>query len=304
MLATLSDAPFSDPDWLFEPKLDGERGLAYREGSHVELWSRNRKPLGGTYPEIVDALAEQAPTDFVIDGEIVAFDGGRPSFSRLQQRIGLVEPGQVSRTPVQVAYVVFDVLAIDGSRLTSEPLTTRRQVLTDRFDSGEVLVINGAFAGDGETLFAEMCRRGWEGVVAKRASSPYLSRRSRDWLKIKCERRQEFVVGGFTEPQGQRVGLGALLIGVYEGNRLRYAGKVGTGFSQRVLTQLRARLEAIEVPASPFGSDRVPERAPRWVRPELVAEVRFSEWTPDGRLRHPAFQGLRDDKDPLEVIRE
>jgi bifunctional non-homologous end joining protein LigD len=304
MLATLSDAPFSDPDWIFEPKLDGERGLAYRNGSRIELWSRNRKPLGRTYPEIVDALAAQAPTDFVIDGEIVAFDGGRPSFSRLQQRIGLVDPAQVSRSPVQVAYMVFDVLAVDGTQLTDEPLTTRRQVLTDRFVSGDVLVINGAFAGDGETLFAEMCARGWEGVVAKRASGPYVSRRSRDWLKIKCERRQEFVVGGFTEPQGQRVGLGALLLGVYEGGRLRYAGKVGTGFSQRVLTQLRARLEAIEVPASPFGPDRVPERSPRWVRPELVAEVRFAEWTPDGRLRHPAFEGLRDDKDPLEVVRE
>ncbi len=140
--------------------------------------------------------------------------------------------------------------------------------------------------------------------MAKRAAGAYVSRRSRDWLKIKCVRRQEFVVGGFTEPQSQRVGFGALLVGIHEGDRLRYAGKVGTGFSQRALTQLRARLEAIEAPESPFGTDPVPERSPRWVRPELVVEVRFAEWTPDGRLRHPAFEGLRDDKDPAEVVRE
>ncbi len=304
MLATLADEPFSDPGWIFEPKLDGVRGLAYRDASGVELWSRNRKPLGRTYPEVVEALGAQAPDDFVVDGEVVAFDQGRPSFSRLQQRIGLVEPAQVQRSPVAVAYVVFDVLAIDGHRLTEEPLTVRRQVLEDRFVSGDVLVVNGAWPGDGETLFAEMCRRGWEGVMAKRAASSYLSRRSRDWLKIKCIRRQELVVGGFTEPQGHRVGLGALLLGVYEGDQLRYAGKVGTGFSQRTLAQLRARLDALEVAASPFGSDAVAERSPHWVSPELVVEVRFAEWTPDGRLRHPAYEGLRDDKDPRQVVRE
>ncbi len=304
MLATLTDGAFSDPDWIFEPKLDGERGLAYRRGERVELWSRNRKALDGTYPEVVEALAELAPTDFVLDGEIVAFDHGRPSFARLQQRIGLTDPAQARRSPVRVAYIVFDVLAVDGHRLTDLPLTARRQVLTERFASGDVVVRNSAVAGDGEALFDEMCARGWEGVVAKRADGPYRSRRSRDWLKIKCVRRQEFVVGGFTEPKGQRVGLGALLVGVYQGDALRYAGKVGTGFSHRLLGDLRSRLDALEQPDSPFGADRVPERAPHWVRPELVAEVSFSEWTTDGRLRHPAFVGLRDDKDARDVVRE
>jgi bifunctional non-homologous end joining protein LigD len=200
--------------------------------------------------------------------------------------------------------VVFDVLAVDGRRLTDQPLSTRKQVLAERFISRPPFVVNAFVVGDGEALFAEMCERGWEGVVAKRAGGAYVSRRSRDWLKVKCVRRQELVVGGFTDPRGQRQGLGALLVGVYEGTELRYAGKVGTGFSQRVLGQLRARLDGLEQPDSPFGPGPIPERNPHWVRPELVAEVGFSEWTTDGRLRHPAFVGLRDDKDPRRVVRE
>jgi len=303
MLATLGDGPFSDPDWIFEPKLDGERGLAYRLGGQVELWSRNRKRLTGVYPEITEALAALPGGDLVLDGEIVAFDHGRPSFARLQQRIGL-DGERARRSPVAVAYLVFDVLVLGGRRLTEEPLVARRRVLEATLVSGEVVALNGAFATDGEALFAEMCARGWEGVVAKRAAGTYLSRRSRDWLKIKCVRRQEFVVGGFTEPRGQRQGLGALLVGVYEGDRLRYAGKVGTGFSNRVLARLRERLDDLEQDTSPFDDERIPERDPHWVRPELVAEVSFSEWTTDGRLRHPAYVGLRDDKDAADVVRE
>ena len=302
MLATLGEGPFSDPDWIFEPKLDGERGLAYRIGGRVELWSRNRKRLTGVYPEITEALAALPGGDLVLDGEIVAFDHGRPSFARLQQRIGL-DGERARRSPVAVAYLVFDVLVLGGRRLTEEPLVARR-ALEATLVSGEVVALNGAFATDGEALFAEMCARGWEGVVAKRAAGTYLSRRSRDWLKIKCVRRQEFVVGGFTEPRGQRQGLGALLVGVYEGDRLRYAGKVGTGFSNRVLARLRERLDDLEQDTSPFDDERIPERDPHWVRPELVAEVSFSEWTTDGRLRHPAYVGLRDDKDAADVVRE
>ena len=303
MLATLGEGPFSDPDWIFEPKLDGERGLAYRLGGRVELWSRNRKRLTEVYPEITEAVAGQPGGDLVLDGEVVAFDHGRPSFGRLQQRIGL-DGERARRSPVVVAYLVFDALVLDGRRLTDEPLVARRQALQAALVPGEVVALNGAFAGDGEALFEEMCARGWEGVVAKRAAGAYLSRRSRDWVKIKCVRRQEFVVGGFTEPRGQRQGLGALLVGVYEGDRLRFAGKVGTGFSNRVLAQLRARLDGLEQETSPFGADRIAERTAHWVRPELVAEVSFSEWTTDGRLRHPAFVGLRDDKDAADVVRE
>jgi bifunctional non-homologous end joining protein LigD len=292
MLASSGAGPFSDPDWIFEPKLDGVRGLAYRHGHGVELWTRNRKPLGPAHPELLEALAAQTPTEFVLDGEVVAFDHGRPSFSRLQSH------------PAQVSYVVFDVLSIDGRRLTSLPLTERRQVLESRLASAGPVVVNTAIVGDGQALFDEMCRRGWEGVVAKRAASPYVSRRSRDWLKVKCGHGQEVVVGGFTEPKGHRTGLGALLVGVYDGDQLRYAGKVGTGFSQRVLVELRAQLETRERPTSPFADERIPERGPRWVEPELVAEVTFSEWTTEGRLRHPVFQGLRDDKDARQVVRE
>jgi bifunctional non-homologous end joining protein LigD len=304
MLATLTDGPFSDPDWIFEPKLDGERGLAHRRGGSVELWSRNRKRLTDTYPEITEALAEVGGGDLVLDGEIVAFDQGRPSFGRLQQRIGLTDPDRARRSGVTVAYLVFDILRHDGRQVTDQPLVDRRRILEDTVESGPVVVRNGAWPGDGELLFNQMCAQGWEGVVAKRAASPYVSRRSRDWLKIKCVQRQELVVGGFTEPKGTRVGLGALLVGYYDDGELRYAGKVGTGFSQRVLRSLRDHLDGLAQPQSPFAEDRIPERDPHWVRPELVAEVSFSEWTSDGRLRHPTFLGLRDDKAAGEVVRE
>jgi len=304
MLATLTEGPFSDPDWIFEPKLDGERGLAHRRGRTVELWSRNRKRLTDTYPEITDALAGLGGGDLVLDGEIVAFDQGRPSFGRLQPRIGLTDPDRARRSGVAVAYLVFDILRHDGRRLTDQPLVDRRRILEATVESGPVVVLNGAWPGDGELLFNQMCAQGWEGVVAKRAASPYLSRRSRDWLKIKCVQRQELVVGGFTEPKGTRVGLGALLVGYYDDGQLHYAGKVGTGFSQRMLRSMRDLLDGLAEEQSPFADEHIPERDPHWVRPELVVEVGFSEWTGGGRLRHPTFVGLRDDKVAGQVGRE
>jgi bifunctional non-homologous end joining protein LigD len=312
MLATLTDRRFSDPRWLFERKLDGERCLAFRDGGRVRLLSRTRQHLDGTYPEVVDALAPLPVGDFVVDGEVVAFDRGRTSFGRLQQRIGISDPERARRSPVAVFYYVFDLLHLDGQDTTALPLRARKSLLRDTlsFRSRELRYTTHRNAA-GEALFAAACARGWEGVVAKRAGAPYVGRRSDDWLKFKCSAGQELIVGGFTEPAGSRVGLGALVVGYYQGDDLVYAGKVGTGFSQATLRELRRRLNALETPDPPFRDDDV-RRAARgpggaavhWVRPELVAEVAFTEWTTDGRLRHPRFVGLRDDKRARDVVRE
>ncbi|CAM5720860.1 Multifunctional non-homologous end joining protein LigD [Streptomyces alboniger] len=303
MLATLSDRRDFPPGWVFERKLDGIRVLAVRERGEVTLLSRSGRRLNATYPEIVDALAAQACADFTVDGEIVAYSRGRTDFALLQQRMGLTRPAEVAASKVAVTYYVFDLLRLDGADVRRLPLRPRKSLLRRSITFTAPLRFCTHRNEGGPELLADACRRGWEGLIAKRADSTYQRRRSDDWLKLKCSRAQEFVVGGFTEPAGSRTGLGALLIGYYEDGRLRYAGKVGTGFDHRTLLALRRELDARAVTASPFDG-RGPERAARWVRPELVAEVAFTEWTRDGMLRHPRYQGLRDDKDPLDVVRE
>lgn len=304
MLATLTDRRFSDPGWLFERKLDGERGLAFRKGPDVRLLSRTRQQLGRTYPEIADALASQDVNNFVVDGEIVAFEGRRTSFGRLQQRLGITDPQLARRSPVRVYFYVFDLLHLDGHDTTALALRDRKSLLRWALLFTDPLRFTAHRNASGEAYFAHACAHGWEGVIAKRADAPYVSRRSGDWLKFKCSAGQEMVIGGFTEPAGSRVGLGALLVGYYDGADLVYAGKVGTGYSQATLRDLRQRLDRLELDRSPFSRGRIAERRVHWVRPELVAEVVFSEWTRDGKLRHPRFVGLRNDKRPRDVVRE
>jgi bifunctional non-homologous end joining protein LigD len=242
----------------------------------------------------------------------VALDRGRTSFARLQQRIGISDPGRARQSPVAVFYYVFDLLHLEGHDTTALPLRARKSLLRGTLSfRSRTLRYTPHRNAEGEVLFAAACAQGWEGAIAKLADAPYVGRRSGDWLKFKCSAGQELVVGGFTEPTRSRVGLGALLVGYYEAGDLVYAGKVGTGFSQATLRELRQRLDALETPDSPFRGDDV-RRAARgsgggavhWVRPELVAEVAFTEWTTDGRLRHPRFIGLRDDKRPRDVVRE
>jgi DNA ligase D-like protein (predicted ligase) len=304
MLATLTERRFSDPAWLFERKLDGERCVAFRNGAEVRLLSRTRRPLEGTYPEIVDAISIQPLDDIVIDGEVVAFEHGRTSFERLQQRLGITDPEQARRSPVAVFFYVFDLLHLDGHDTTGLALRDRKALLRQALSFGGRLRYTAHRNTNGEAFLAEACTRGWEGVVAKRAAAPYVSRRSPDWLKFKCSAGQEFVIGGFTEPAGSRVGLGALLVGYYTDGDLVYAGKVGTGYTQATLLDLRQRLGGLEVPSSPYTRSRIAERGVHWVKPELVAQVLFTEWTADGKLRHPRFEGLRLDKSPRDVVRE
>ena len=303
MLATLTDRRFSSESWLFERKLDGVRALSERDGGAVKLWSRNEKRIDASFPELAEALAEHGGPRFVADGEIVAFDGTQTSFSALQPRIHLTDPKRIAVTGVRVYYYLFDLLSYDGENLRSTPLRERKRLLRRAFTFTDPLRLSTHRDTDGEAFYEEACGRGWEGVIAKRADSLYQPGRSADWLKFKCVRDQEFVVGGFTDPKGSRSGFGALLVGYHDGDRLRYAGKVGTGYDRKVLLSLRERMRGLEVERSPFA-ERVREPDVHWVTPELVAQIGFTEWTTDGRLRHPRFTGLRNDKRAAEVVRE
>ena len=304
MLATLTQDRFTDAAWIFERKLDGVRAVAVNAARGASLWSRTEKRMDATYPELVEAIAARAPADTVLDGEIVAFDHGQTSFSRLQGRIGLHDPDAARATGIAVYLYLFDILVLEGHDVTALPLRTRKRLLRDAVDFGDPLRMSTHRNTEGEAYLQEACRRGWEGLVAKRADAPYRpGRRSPDWLKLKCVHEQELVVGGWTEPQRSRTGFGALLVGYYAEGGLRYAGKVGTGFDHRVLADLSARFHDLPAERSPFA-EPVREKGAHWLRPELVAQIGFSEWTRDGKLRHPRYLGLRDDKDPQDVVRE
>ncbi|MEU8137323.1 non-homologous end-joining DNA ligase [Streptodolium elevatio] len=303
MLAVLSDRRSFDDKWLFERKLDGVRVLAVRDGGDTRLLSRGGHARGRTYPEVVEALAGQPCARFAVDGEIVAMRNGRTDFSLLQQRSGIADPDAARASGIKVFYYVFDLLSIDGFDTTRLPQRTRKALLRETLDFGGPLRFTPHRNRWDEAMLTDACAKGWEGLIAKRADAPYVRRRSPDWLKLKCGAGQEFVVGGYTDPTGSRVGFGALLLGYHQAGRLRYAGKVGTGYDTKTLLDLADRLGRLHTDRSPFD-DEVRERAVHWVRPELVAQVGFSEWTRDGRLRHPRYLGLRDDKRPEEVVRE
>jgi bifunctional non-homologous end joining protein LigD len=305
MLATLTRDRFFDPEWIYERKFDGERCITYRSGGSVRLMTRNRQDVSATYPEIAAALAGQAAADFVIDGEVVALHRGATSFTRLQQRLGVRAPSAELVKTVPVVYFIFDVMRVGGRDVRELPVPERKQVLKDLLTYGGPLRFTVHRTRTGAAYWAEAQRSGWEGLIAKRAASRYTGGRSRDWLKFKAENNQEFVIGGFTDPQGSREGFGALLIGYYdEDGTLAYAGKVGTGFDQAVLASLHQTLSGLEQPQPPFGRGALPRSGVHWVRPELVGQVGFSEWTTAGQLRHPRFLGLRRDKDPAAVSRE
>jgi DNA ligase D-like protein (predicted ligase) len=298
MKAVLADKPFSDPDWIFERKLDGIRCLAIKDASGVRLMSRTGRLMNHEYPAVVAALESEPSEEFVADGEIVAFENGITSFSRLQRR---------GRERVPVFLYLFDLPQHEGEDLRPRPLRERKARLRRALEFGGPLRFNPHRNGEhGEELYREACRKGLEGVMAKRADSPYLSGgRSRDWLKLKCHAEQELVIGGYTAPKGSRTEFGALLVGYYDqSGTLSYAGKVGTGFDQHTLKELGARLRGLEQDGSPFEPFKPIPPGTHWVRPELVAQIGFAEWTRDGRLRHPRYLGLRDDKPARDVVRE
>jgi bifunctional non-homologous end joining protein LigD len=304
MLATLTDRRDFGEDWLLERKFDGERCVARKAGDEMRLESRNGKDLTGRYPEVDSALAAQRARELLLDGEVVAFDGDQTSFSRLQQRLGVTRPSRQQVTSYPVVLCVFDLLEIDGEDLTGEQLLERRARLTKALRPRKALQLSEAWRGDSERRFKEACSSGWEGLIAKRADAPYAHGRSRDWLKLKCAWEQELVIGGYTDPAGSRTDFGALLVGYYEDGQLRYAGKVGTGYTAATLSELGAQLRDLETDAPPFVDAQPIPRGTHWTRPDLVAQIGFAEWTTDGRLRQARFLGLRDDKRAADVVRE
>jgi len=276
MAATLTQERFAGPEWIFERKFDGIRLLAFKHGHDVRLFSRNRLPQ--QLPAIADAIAKLPAAEVVLDGEITW-----PSSGTLR-------------------YHVFDIMWLDGRDVTPLTLDERRALLADLPIRAPLARVD---ALDDPQPWVRACDEGWEGVIAKRRDSRYEHRRSPHWLKMKCEATQELVVGGFTDPQGARVGLGALLVGYYEGDEFVFAGKIGTGFDAKLLLDLRSRLDAIALPASPFTKAiGLPRLRAHWARPEIVVQVAFIEWTVHGKLRHPRLLGVRYDKAPREVVRE
>ena len=275
MAATLTQERFTGPEWIFERKLDGIRLLAFKNRSSIRLLSRNRLPQD--FPAIRAAIAQLPAEEVILDGEVTW--GART-----------------------IAYHVFDVMWLRGRDVTALPLDQRRELLRDLPLQSPLERVASL---DDEKPWERACREGWEGVIAKRRDSAYEHRRSPHWLKMKCEASQEFVVGGFTDPQGARVGLGALLLGYYDRDDFAFAGKIGTGFDTKLLLELRARLDSLEIPSSPFTRAKgLPRVRAHWVRPEVVVQVAFIEWTVHGKLRHPRLLGVRADKSARDVVRK
>ena len=306
-LATLATRPPSGPEWCFEIKYDGVRVLAWRKDDEVHLTGRSGEDITGRYPEIAEALRALAMPRFLLDGEIVAEDeSGHPSFQRLQARMGLTRPRDIeaARVRVPVRAMFFDCLSLEGHDLRKLPLVQRKELLARVLPPLGTVQRCDHVLEHGEAFFAAASEIGLEGIVAKRLASPYSGRRSTDWIKVKCDRRDLFVIGGYTEPQGSRARFGALHVGRYEGTRLAYVTKVGTGFDTEGLERISQALAPLERATSPFETGSPRGRGHHWVEPRLVCEVRFTEWTDDGGLRHPTFMGLRPDKKPEDCRRE
>ena len=290
MLATLVAAPFNKPGWVYEEKYDGDRILAYKEGDRVRLLSRNGKDRTDRFPGIAAAIRALKPTTLVLDGEVVIFDKKVVSrFQLLQQVLG------------KAVYAVFDCLFHEGKDLRRQPLSTRRAVMVKSIGSSKTLLPSHRLASDGLEAFRIAKRRGYEGLVAKDLSSPYVEARTTQWLKVKVHQEDEFVICGYTKPAGSREHFGALLLGAYEGARLRYVGKVGTGFDRKSLAALHQKFRPL-VSAHTALADPPREKGVVFLAPRLIAQISFQEWTADRKLRQPVFLGLRDDKRPQDVL--
>ena len=304
MLATLTHDHFSDPEWLYERKLDGERCLAFAKDGDVRLFSRNQKELNDTYPELEAALAENDMPDCVLDGEVVAFSGEVTSFSRLQGRMQVHDREEAKDAKIAVFFYLFDIMHLDGRDVTGLELRTRKKLLRKTLTFAAPLRYTTHRNQTGLEYLSQACDSGWEGLIAKDGRGTYVHSRSRKWLKFKCVNQQELVIGGFTDPKGSRTGFGAILVGHYQDGNLVYAGKIGTGFDEKTLDRLSRKFHSLERETSPFDRGEPRGDGVHFITPELVCEAGFTEWTENGKLRHPRYLGLRRDKDPEKVVRE
>ncbi len=302
-LATLVKEPFSKKGWLFEKKFDGIRVIVVKKGKKLTLFSRNKKKINSTYPELIPLFERQKADAFIVDGEIVAGEGKLGDFSKLQGRMGIQKESKATSRGISIGLYLFDILFLEEYDLRKVPLLTRKKILKKVLSFSGKLHYTQHTMTKGEEFFRSLCKKGWEGAIAKDCQSTYQSKRSRKWLKFKGSNRQEFIICGYTDPSGSRVGFGSLLLGYRKKNKLKYAGKVGTGFNDERLKKLSKKLKSIERKTSPFDSEIRVKNA-HFVAPKLVCEIAFTEWTSDGKLRHPSFVGLREDKPSSKVKRE
>lgn len=303
MSAHLSDKSFSDPDWIYEHKLDGERVVARKQKGEVKIYSRNQKQLNDTYPELADAL-EGIEGKWWLDGEVVAYDEkGLTSFRKLQKRMHRRNPQEARESGTHVYLHLFDCMFINGWDLRGLPLIERKKILDQLSGIKEPLYLLKWRREHGEKYLDQACRDGWEGLIAKDLNSTYMSKRSKKWQKLKCDKQQELIIVGWSQPEGERTYFGALLLGYYDNDTLRYAGKVGTGFDENTRAELFEKFKQLEVKDKPV-EEEVEESDITWLKPSLVAQVGFTEWTRDGKLRHPRYLGVRRDKEPKEVVKE
>jgi DNA ligase D-like protein (predicted ligase) len=306
MLATLTTDYFSSPEWIYEHKFDGQRCLVIKKKGTVHLMSRNKRIINNEYPELAAAFEKQTADNFILDGEIIAQKKGLSDFELLQSRINLKNSAEIKNKTkaVPVSLCIFDLLFIEGYDICHFPLLIRKKLLKKLLTYNKLLIYTEHVTKDGIPLFKKACKLHWEGLIAKKSDSIYMHRRSPLWLKFKCIMKQELVVGGYTTAQGSRTDFGALLVGYYKNGKLNYAGKVGTGYSQDTLRMLGKKLRALNSKKCPFADYDLSSKDVHWVKPKLVAEFEFAEWTNSGRLRVGRYKGLRDDKAAKDVVQE
>ncbi|MCM3902132.1 MAG: non-homologous end-joining DNA ligase [Pyrinomonadaceae bacterium] len=307
MLATLVDDPFSDPDWLFETKWDGVRAVCFIRNGKARFISRNQIEMTAQYPELADIAESIRGSSVVLDGEIVALDeNGVSRFQLLQRRLGRKNAGEIERlaATTRIAFYIFDLLHLDGFDLMGCKLIERKETLEQILKASRNIRYSDHIIGEGERLFKEIAKVPLEGMIAKRLESVYTQRRSAEWLKIKTIQQSEVVIGGYTEPRNSREYFGALVVGLYRDGQLHYVAHTGGGFNHQTLAQTYKLMQSLKTKDCPFVDKPKTNEPVQWVKPKLVAQVKFSEWTADGRMRHPVFLGLRQDKKPEECVFE
>lgn len=301
MLATLVDEPFSDPDWIFETKWDGFRSICFVHNGDARFVSRNQIEMTPQYPELAKVGTQIAAREAILDGEIVALDkDGLPRFQLLQNKLRIRAGSYAKATNAKIVYFVFDLLYVDGHDLRNCSVVERKAALAKILRPAGFIKLSEHVEGEGKAFFREIEKFHLEGMIAKRADSKYLPRRSTDWLKVKTIMRAEVVVAGYTQPRGTRSHFGSLVCGLYRGDELHYVAHVGGGFNEKLLASIHKLMQPLRTDKTAFVKPPKTNEPVQWIRPALVAEVKFSEWTADDRLRQPIFVGLREDKDPRD----